>query len=270
MAVTPLPLSPSEVRALCRADKFTGASTAGLSPGRVQANIVIVQKEYADDFRRLCARNPVPCPLLGETFPGDFRLPKHLARDADVRTDCPAYNVYVDGVLQARKTDLLDEWNENSVAFFIGCSFSFEETLIKNGLTPKHVMQDRNVPMYTTKVPLHAAGVFSGNTVVSLRAYPKESIPLVKLLTAPFYLAHGEPIAIGREGALALGLTDLDGSSPDFGDATQIEEGEVGVYWGCGVTPQQAVMDSGIKGLVACHAPGQMLVLDMFNEAVCN
>lgn len=232
------------------------------------------------------------CPLLGETFPGDFRLPKHLARDADVRTDCPAYNVYVDGVLQARKTDLLDEWNENSVAFFIGCSFSFEETLIKNGLTPKHVMQDRNVPMYTTKVPLHAAGgklfltsfptrlvkiganscylVFSGNTVVSLRAYPKESIPLVKLLTAPFYLAHGEPIAIGREGALALGLTDLDGSSPDFGDATQIEEGEVGVYWGCGVTPQQAVMDSGIKGLVACHAPGQMLVLDMFNEAVCN
>lgn len=50
------------------------------------------------------------------------------------------------------------EWKSDSVAFFIGCSYSFESALIKEGLVPRHVELGRNVPMYKTKVPLAAAG----------------------------------------------------------------------------------------------------------------
>lgn len=55
---------------------------------------MILPAKYADDFRGLCQRNPVPCPLLGETRgPGDPRIQKHLAEDGDVTTDAPGYNM---------------------------------------------------------------------------------------------------------------------------------------------------------------------------------
>ena len=105
--------------------------------------------------------------------------------------------------------------------------------------------------------------------VVSMRPYPAALLERVRAITRPFVRAHGEPVAWGVEGARALGLTDLDGTKPDFGDPSEIREGEVAVYWGCGVTPQLSVMDSKIPGLVLGHAPGHMLVLDMLNKDVC-
>jgi len=105
--------------------------------------------------------------------------------------------------------------------------------------------------------------------VVSMRPYPLADLPLVRSITRPYFLAHGEPVAWGKEGAASLGITDVNGTKPDFGDPSVIREGEIAVYWGCGITPQLAVMDSGIAGLVVGHAPGQMLVLDMLNKEVC-
>jgi uncharacterized protein YcsI (UPF0317 family) len=105
--------------------------------------------------------------------------------------------------------------------------------------------------------------------VVSMRPYPVEALPLVYATTSKFSRSHGRPIAHGVEGARALGLTDLDGTAPDFGDPTLIRQGEVAVYWGCGVTLQLAVTHSKIEGVVLAQAPGQMLVLDMLDEEVC-
>ncbi|KAK0238709.1 hypothetical protein EDD85DRAFT_518096 [Armillaria nabsnona] len=262
-------LTPSDIRSLCRADAFKEASTAGICAGHVQANVIILPQKYADDFRWLCLRNPVSCPLLGETKPGDPRVPEHLAFKSDIRTDCPLYNIYRDGVFVESKPSLEDYWQPDSIAFFIGCSYSFEAALAESKLAPRHTELGRNVPMYRTNVPLMAAGAFSGHMVVSMRPYPVSQIPKVRDITRPYFLAHGEPVAYGPDGAKALGLSDFDGSNPDFGDPTEIREGEIAVYWGCGVTPQVAVMDSGIEGTVMGHAPGQMLVLDMVNEAVC-
>ena len=42
------------------------------------------------------------------------------------------------------------------------------------------------------------------------------------------------------------------------------EDGEVPVFWGCGVSPQQSVMDSPlVKGWVIGHTPGKMICLDI-------
>jgi uncharacterized protein YcsI (UPF0317 family) len=95
LSSVPEGLDSHSIRLLCRENTFT-ATTAGYGPGEVQANLLIVHREYADDFRGLCRRNPVTCPLLGECRgPGDPRIASHLAQDGDVTTDAPGYNVSV-------------------------------------------------------------------------------------------------------------------------------------------------------------------------------
>ncbi|BGP19679.1 hypothetical protein JCM10213_002694 [Rhodosporidiobolus nylandii] len=269
MTVAATPLTPAQIRLACRNGTWTAPSTAGFAEGFVQANLIVLPSAYADDFRNLCLRNPVPCPLLGETKKGDWRVPEHLAKDADIRTDAPLYRVYKGGKFIQERANLLEEWNEDSVGFFIGCSYSFESALTHAGLMPRQIELQRNVPMYKTSVPLCAAGTLSGRMVVSMRPYPAELVDQARSVTRPFVRAHGEPVAWGFEGMKALGIDDPTGQNPDFGGISEVREGEVPVYWACGVTPQSAVMDSKLPEVILGHAPGHMMVLDMRDEEVC-
>ena len=151
-------LTPAQVRKLCRSNTLPTPNTSGYAPGYVQANIVILSNALADDFRTFCRRNPVPCPLLGETKPGDPTVPEHLAKGSDIRTDCARYNVYNDGELIENKENVTDEWKDDSVAFFIGCSYSFEAALETAGLGLRHVELGNMTPCYKTNAPLMSAG----------------------------------------------------------------------------------------------------------------
>ncbi|MEQ4794978.1 DUF1445 domain-containing protein, partial [Klebsiella variicola subsp. variicola] len=42
----------------------------------------------------------------------------------------------------------------------------------------------------------------------------------------------------------------------------RIEQGEIPVFWACGVTPQAAVMRSGVPFALS-HAPGHMFITDV-------
>ncbi|ORY35047.1 hypothetical protein BCR39DRAFT_516339 [Naematelia encephala] len=262
-------LTAAAVRQLCRDNELPTPSTAGWAPDCAQANIVILPAKYADDFRTFCLRNPVPCPLLGETKPGDPTVPSFLAKSSDIRTDCGRYNIYKDGQWVDNKTDVMEEWKDDSVAFFIGCSYSFESALVANDLPLRHQEIHKMTPCYKTSVQLMQAGIFSGRMVVSMRPYPADRVSDIQAITRSFSKAHGEPVGYGPEGAAKLGIQDVDGQKPDWGDATVMKEGEVAVYWGCGVSPQQAVLDSKIPGTVMCHQPGMMLVLDLKAKDVC-
>lgn len=131
--------------------------TSSLAAGHIQANLIILPKTVASDFRDLCARNPVPCPLIAQSSePGnphlfDNPLAFSHGNDIDVRTDLPKYNVYHTGKLVTSKTDIRDEWTDDHVAFLIGCSFSFDAALTKAGLQPRHLEEGCNVSMYRTK-----------------------------------------------------------------------------------------------------------------------
>ncbi len=74
-------------RLRCRSGEHD-APTSGFAPGFVQANVVMLQKEYAFDFLCFCLRNPKFCPLLAVTEPGQTGFGT-LAADADIRTDIP-------------------------------------------------------------------------------------------------------------------------------------------------------------------------------------
>ncbi|KAI2695814.1 hypothetical protein DTO013E5_6191 [Penicillium roqueforti] len=121
--------------------------------------------------------------------------------------------------------------------------------------------------MYRSNIPLLPAGIFTGgHCIVSMRPYRPEQIERVRDVTRAYLSTHGEPVAWGWDGAQQLGILDV--AKPDFGEQQMFEEGEVPVFWACGVTPQIAVEAAGdkIKGLVFAHEPGHMLVTDWTAE----
>jgi uncharacterized protein YcsI (UPF0317 family) len=237
---------------------FTGP-TSGLAPGNVQANLVILPQELANDFLRFAQANPRPCPVLGVTEVGDPHLPM-LGEDLDLRTDLPRYRVWRHGELVEEPTDISHVWRDDLVGFALGCSFSFEEALIEDGIEVRHIACGCNVPMYRTNVDCVPAGVFHGKLVVSMRPMkPADAIRAVQI-TSRFPSVHGAPVHIGLPAA--IGIEEL--SRPDYGDSVPVGSGELQVFWACGVTPQ-AVIAEAKPDFCITHAPGSMLITDLLN-----
>ena len=251
--------SGRDVRQACRVGEWS-APTAGLAPGCTQANLVILPRDLAADFLLFCQRNPKPCPVLEVTEPGDFR-PRSLAPDADLRTDLPRYRVWRDGQLVDEPTDITHYWQPDFVSFLIGCSFTFEDALLRAGVPVRHIELQRNVPMYRTNVECVPSGVFHGPLVVSMRPLKPADVVRAVQITSRFPRVHGAPVHIGLPDQ--IGIHDL--SRPDFGDAVPIHADELPVFWACGVTPQAAIM-AARPPLVITHSPGCMFVTDGHDE----
>ncbi|MBR7837560.1 putative hydro-lyase, partial [Actinospica durhamensis] len=245
--------SPARWRAAFRAGELR--PTSGLAPGHTQANLVCLPREHAYDLLLFAQRNPRPCPLLEVTEPGSWH--PTLAPDADLRTDLPAYRVWEHGRLVATVPEATELWRADLVSFLIGCSFSFETLLLDAGIPLRHVEQDVNVPMYLTNRECVRAGRFAGPLVVSMRPVPADSVARAAAITALMPAVHGAPVHVGDPEA--LGIRDL--SAPDFGDAVTPAEGDVPVFWACGVTSQAAVMRAALPFAIT-HEPGHMFLTD--------
>ena len=250
--------TPRAVRMAARTQRITG-QTAGLAPGFVQGNLVVLPASVADEFLRFCQRNPKPCPLIAVSEPGQPHIAS-LGEDVDLRTDLPRYHVWRDGAAVASTPSVADVWRDDLVAFVIGCSFSFEEALTADGIPLKHVRAGTTVPMYRTNVMCEPAGPFNGPLVVSMRPMNAADTIRAIQITSRFPAVHGAPVHLG-DPAL-IGIRDL--SRPDYGDAVDISSDELPVFWACGVTPQAAIAAARIPFAIT-HAPGCMLVTDIPN-----
>jgi len=255
-----LNITPYDLRQLIRKGEFSG-NTSGYSQGFVQGNLAIMPQEWANEFLQFCQLNPKPCPVIGMSAnPGDFLLPD-LGRDVDIRTDLPRYRIYEEGVMTQEVTDVREFWRDDLVTFLLGCSFSFEESLIADGLEVRNITEGVNVPMYRTNLPCRSAGRFSGTTVVSMRPMkPKDAIRAIQICTR-FPSVHGAPLHFGNPED--IGISNIN--APDFGDAVTINDGEVPVFWACGVTPQVAI-EQARPPFCITHSPGHMLVTDIPNS----
>lgn len=243
----------ASVRAAIRSGSFVG-QTAGLAAGKLQANLVILPSEHAESFETYCHENPRPCPLVGKTDVGNPNWT--TLGDINIVSDVPRYNIYRDGVLDRSATDISDLWQDNWVAFALGCSFTFEAALLRAGVPVHHIAADRTVPMYRTNVETKPAGPFRGGMVVSMRRIPEDMVTVAQETSAKFPWAHGAPVHIGDPGD--LGIRDVE--APEWGDPP-IGEG-VPVFWACGVTPQNALANAKLP-LVVTHTPGHMLITDI-------
>lgn len=252
-------LPPRALRGEIRAGKHTG-NTSGYCPGFVQCNIVILPADWANDFLRFCQLNPKPCPLIAAgAAPGDPSLPS--LGDIDIRTDVPGYRVFRDGELTAEVPDISDLWRDDLVTFALGCSFSFEEALLADGLDVRNVSEGVNVPMYRTSIDCSPAGPFAGKMVVSMRPFrAADAIRAVQICTR-FPSVHGAPVHLGDPGL--IGIADL--ARPDYGDTVTVASDELPVFWACGVTPQVA-LEGARPPLAITHSPGCMLVTDLRNS----
>ena len=237
--------------------------TSGLAADYVQCNLVILAEQHASDFLRFCHANPKPCPLLAvSATPGDPTLPA-LGTNIDVRTDLPRYRHWVGGILAGECDDLLELWQDDAVAFALGCSFSFEQALQAANIDVRNVSEGVNVPMYRTNIACVPTGVFSADMVVSMRPMTPENAIRAIQICSRFPSVHGAPVHFGDP--QQIGIVDIN--NPDFGDRVTVKPGEVPVFWACGVTPQVALEQAKLP-LALTHSPGYMLVTDKLNTAL--
>ena len=251
-------MAPSQVRALVREGKLSG-QTSGMCDGYAQANLLILPKAQAYDFLLFTQRNPKSCPVL-EVGDVGSRVISRMAKNADVATDLPRYRVWRNGVMTEECTDISHLWQDDFVYFLIGCSFSFEGELLAADVPVRHIEEGRNVPMYLTNMECDPAGIFHGKTVVSMRPMPADQVIRAVSITSSMPRVHGAPIHIGDP--KAIGIQDI--MKPDFGEAVTVKEGEIPVFWCCGVTPQSVVM-SAAPPIAISHAPGHMFITDVKN-----
>ena len=252
--------SAQQVRAAIRTGSY-GGHTSGLAAGKLQCNLAILPERFALDFLRFCQRNPKPCPVVGVSDSGDPFLPT-LGSDIDIRSDVSKYRVFKDGALTDEVDDINALWADDFVTVALGCSFTFENALARNGIPVRHMETGRNVPMYRSNIDLIPAGPFSGKMVVTMRPIPAHQVDQAREISARYPQAHGAPIGIGDPANIGIG----DLSQPDWGDAVEVKDGEVPVYWACGVTPQNVLLDAKLP-LCITHSPGHMLIADVAEDA---
>lgn len=240
----------------------TVESTSGVAHGLVQANLISVPADWAYDVLLYGQRNPKSCPILEVLEPGEVE--SILAPGSDLRTDIPLYRVWRDGLLADEVADASSLWEEHPdmVSFLIGCSFTFEAGLVDAGIEIRHQTIGRNVPMYRTNRGCESAGRLSGELVVSMRPIPADRVADAVKISGRYPSVHGAPVHIGAPEQ--LGISNL--MKPDFGDAPEIRDGEIPVFWACGVTPQAAIMASK-PPFALTHAPGHMFITDVPDSA---
>jgi uncharacterized protein YcsI (UPF0317 family) len=119
-----------------------------------------------------------------------------------------------------------------------------------------------NVPMYRTSIECVPAGAFSGPLVVSMRPLRPDQAIRATQITSRYGPVHGAPVHVGEPEA--IGIADL--GRPDDGDPVDVRDGELPVFWACGVTPQ-AVAVASRPELMITHAPGHMFVTDARDES---
>jgi uncharacterized protein YcsI (UPF0317 family) len=250
--------APSELRRLIRSGKWT-TPTSGAAKGYLQANLVMLPREQAFNFLLFCVRNPKPCPILDVLEPGQTE--PAIAPGADLRTDLPRYCVFENGQLKEEVEDVTSVFNDDTVSFLLGCSFSFENAMLAAGLPIRNLEENKNVSMYMTRIPCRSAGPFSSSLVVTMRPMtPSQAVRAVQVTTR-FHLTHGAPIHMGSPEQ--IGIKDI--ARPEYGDAVTIRSGEIPVFWACGVTSQLAATSTPLP-LVITHAPGHMFISDLRDE----
>jgi uncharacterized protein YcsI (UPF0317 family) len=235
--------------------------TTGVAASYIQGSPVIIPAALALDFLTLCQRNPKPCPVIAISSKGDPSLPT-LGANIDIRTDIGGYRVWRHGELMEEVADIRHLWRDDFVTFVIGCSYSFEDALLRDGLELRHHTESVCVPMYRTNIPLVSSGPFSGDVCVSMRPFKARDAIRAIEITSRFPLTHGTPLHLGDP--TAIGIEDL--SRPLVGDPVTIYPGEIPLFWGCGITPQYSLL-SAKPEIAITHKPGCLLISDVLSTS---
>jgi len=258
----PAPADPVEqarkIRLAIRQGQWRGPS-GNKVPECVVCNLVVLPKSLAYDFLLYCVRNPKPCPVIEVLDPGN-PVPVRAATGADLRTDLARYAIYRSGVRGQDVTDIRDLWRDDSVAFLIGSSLTFDHALQRAGVPPS-----KEVWVLNTRLQTVPAGIFCGPMVVTMRWMTPEQAVIAAQLTGRFPFNHGAPIHLGDPAEIGADL-----AHPIYGEPVkEIPRGVMPVFWPCGVTPQSAAIEAKCPLMIA-HAPAHGFISDLLADRICN
>ena len=244
-----LPKTPAEIRALIRSGEWGGV-TGGLAPGHVQANLVILPMELAFDFLLFCQRNPRPCPLLEVLEPGIFEPKCSAPESGPCALTYPGTAFTRAGTWWAKRKTSVPCGAMTLCRSSWAAVFPSSERCSRQGFPCATRSRVPTSPCTPRTFNRPRPGSFSGPMVVSMRPVPQSRVVRAAQVTSRFPAVHGAPVHIGDPAA--IGLADI--GRPDFGDPTEMREGEVPVFWACGVTPQAVAMECK-PPLMITHSP---------------
>lgn len=256
-------MSVKKWREIVRRDEWTGEGSR-IARGAVLTNLAVIPKEYAFEFLLFCNRNWGAFPVIDVTDAGDPH-PKFVAPDADLRTDLPGYNVYINGELADQPPNIKEYWRDDLVAFCIGCGgtflWSLEAANIKYG----------ELGDFTTNIPMVPAGRFHGNLGVETRVYKNwHDVVRSIQISSRFLDFHGTPIHIGDPEK--IGIKDLskpDLWKPALWDYKPLEPDEIIVFHPTGATLNEVARKTKLP-LFITHGFGKMFVTDKVAEEMAN
>jgi uncharacterized protein YcsI (UPF0317 family) len=79
-------------------------------------------------------------------------------------------------------------------------------------------------------------------------------------------LNHGPPVHIGNPADIGIEeFSKPDGFIPTRPVTEPPRPGEILMFWGCGITPQTAALESGIPFMIT-HSPSHMFITDRLVE----
>lgn len=247
-------MTPADWRQRFRAGEVR--QTAALCPGWTQANLALIPATFADDFEGFLHANPAACPLLARGRAGDPALPD--LGDIDLRHDLPLYRTFRNGQPTGTLPDIAAHWRDELVPFAIGCSLSFEADLVAAGVPLRCHAPGRSCSAFDSALSNRAAGPFGGNLVVTMRAVAADQVALATEVTRNHPQAHGAPVHTGDPAVIGVDLSrPIDGLG-----LTDVQPGEVAVFWACGVTMERAIASARLPFAIT-HAPGHMLITDL-------
>lgn len=247
-------MTAKELRNKISKDEFT-SPTAGYCSGHVQTNMLVIPKEYADSFEKFAKLNSKAIPVL--EIIRDSHYSKVLANGANLLNELPSYNILENGKVVKTVTNIEEYYRDDLVFFLVGCSFTFETSLINSGIRLRHVEQKSNVTMFNTNIELTPFDMFKGKMVVSMRPIKKDRVADACVVTSHYPDTHGAPIQVGYPGM--IGIKDLQ--KPDYGDTVEIKDDEIPLFWPCGVTPENVLKEVKLPFAIT-HSPGHMFVCD--------
>jgi uncharacterized protein YcsI (UPF0317 family) len=229
--------------------------TSGQCTGNLQANMLVIPSEFADSFEKFAKANKKAIPVL-EVIKGSH-YSKMLAEGANLLNELPLYNVIKNGEIVETVSSIENYYTDDLVFFLIGCSFTFETSLVNNNIPLRHIDLDLNVSMYKTNIALNPVDMFKGNMVVSMRPVKKDRVADACVITSHYPQVHGSPIQVGYPDM--IGIKDI--KKPEYGDHVEIKSDEIPLFWPCGVTTENVISELKLPFAIT-HAPGYMFVSD--------
>ena len=116
---------------------------------------------------------------------------------------------------------------------------------------------------FVTSIRCRPSGKFHGPMVASMRPMTPEQAVRATQVTTRFSATHGAPIHMGDPSA--IGIEDIN--KPTFGAPVTFKDGEIPVFWACGITPQVVAIESKVE-LMITHKPGHMFFTDLRDAEV--